>query len=469
MLVASNYPTGWNAVHSELKINFQRTDLNILSVINLNYQPTKIVITIPITTFNFSNKYVYLNSGPYVGTYLIESQSNISSATWLFAEGVQLGNSSGGYIISEDYCPNYHIDIMIYKGNGDYITTLSPGTFTDGTAEQDLSGVLSKNINQFPISELSGVSGALDIFEEFYIKYRERWTGYNGTHTTGTKFFGVNAVFQDGIVNDGTLNNYAPNIADDYTITKGKFLQEFTLPVWNTNEDFILQFIYEGGLLIYFPLTLNINYLDINKDTISSYSSAIAEAAAGGICGVSLNTLAIPSDCKFIEAYIDAGEDSSRCLQYGCVVEGCVDNTYTLPEPTKVIDSIFIQLDCSSRNRTALRWLNNIGGLSQWCFSNAYSLNNENKDNKYIMGNDGTKTSNIFVTTNNHKRYITVGAEQLTFDQWEQLSKINITQVYYNGIWQNVAIEHANDDVSVDGMYSRELTIMLNPSRSHKF
>lgn len=469
MITASNYPTGWNAVHSEIKINFQRTDINVLAVLNFSYMPTKITISIPITTFNFIDKYIYLNSGQYIGTYLITGQSNISGATWLFTDGTQLGSSSGGYIISEDYCPNYHIDIMIYKGDGTYITTLSPGTFTDGTASQDLSGVLSKNINQFPISELSGISGVLDISQEFYIKYRERWTSYNGSYVTGTKFFGVNAVFQDGTLNDGTLNNYAPNIATDYTVTKGKFLQDFEQPIWNINEDFILQFIYEGGLLQYFPLTLNINYLDVNKDTISTYTVLISEVAAGGVCGISLNALVIPPDCKYIEAFINAGQNSSRCLELGCVEEGCVDNEYTLPAASKVIDSLFIQLDYATRNRTALRWLNYMGGLSQWCFTNTYSLNNENKDNKFVLGNDGTKTSNIFCTTNSHKPFITVGADQLTYDQWSQLSIINIAQIYRNNSWQNVLIEHANDDIPVEGIYTRELTIMLNPTKSHKF
>jgi hypothetical protein len=468
MLTVTNYPVGWNALHSELKVNFQRKDIDINHISVIPGNPNQVIVKYNLNAFDFIGKTIYINSGNYVGNYVVDSQSDWGSETWLYILTSPIGNSTGGYMISDDLCPSYKVDVLIYKGDGTYITIMQPSPFTDGTCFQELSGILSKNINQFPTSELSSFSGKSDIYEEFYLMYRENYTGAPGGYTTGGKFYGVNAVFQDGTLNDGTLNNFIPNISDAYAVTKGKFLQMFEMPVMNVFQDFLLYFVWDGGYTKNYPLTLYVNYLDVNKAVISSYSSLLNDASAGYLCAVSLSGLVIPDTACYLDAYIQVGTTQIRCLELDTVEPGCVDPVLSTVTAQKLIDSLIIKLDRTNKHVTPIRYLNFMGGLSQWTFTNKYYLNNENKDNKYIVGNDGTKLSNIYVTSNSKENIISVGAENITLDQWNELSNINIPQMLIGATWQNVAVKHKNDEIAIDEVYIREMTFLKNPLKSHK-
>ena len=474
MLTVVSNPLGWNAVHSPLIVEFQRKDLDVINTEldtgNPQYTPTRVS---PITT-DLTGKTVYINSGCYVGNYVVYSQYNYTGYSLLYLTTPFISVTVGGYIVSDDYRLNYSIDLLIYNGSSTLITTLNFGTFTDGVAEVDISEVLSKNINQFPTAAINslGAPGQLsDIYSTFQLGFREKYTGYTSIISVFSLFWGVNAVLQDGTVNDGTLNNYMPylDVATPSNNRIGKFLQGFTEPVMNISNPFELHFIYSGGDLPDYPLTLFVKYLNINKGTIGTYTSLISDDSAGYLCRVNLNSLTIPSDAFYLEVYVEAGDTQSRYFEVDYIEDGYIDSAVISTTDQKIVQSLFIRIDRSILNLTELRWLNLEGGISQWTFNYTNSLNNENKDSKAIITNDNTKVSNINVISNKFNRFISVGADGLTYEQWYQLSLINIAQIYQDGNWMNVFVEQKNDDVDARGMYSREMTIRLNPLRTHKF
>ena len=129
-----------------------------------------------------------------------------------------------------------------------------------------------------------------------------------------------------------------------------------------------------------------------------------------------------------------------------------------------VITPLTVKIDRSNDNLVQIRWSNEHGGTSQHTFKFNRALKNENKDVKYIIGNDFTKACNLKVLNASFQESITIGADNLTADQWFQLSKVTFAQMLESDKWINVIIEHSNNEVSVrDGNYSIELTIVKEP------
>jgi hypothetical protein len=329
MLTVSSYPLGWVAIHSPVEIGFQRKDANILGIGVVTNIPEHTEVRITATTIDLTGKTIYINSGAYVGNYLVSSQANYpGNYTSLVLVCAYKGSSIGGYIVSDDYNINYYIEVNVYA-DGVLITTnpLKVGTFTNGTALTDISEILKGQIDQFPTSALTGDAVASECYKHFSFTVQEKCTDFAGIVSNPYYFWGINAVKQNGDVNGSRMVGYEPyydNEAIPNVLTKGKFLQSFVEPVFNINKDFELSFIWQGGMMQYYLLTVNYEFQDINKAAISTTQKVLNMVNAGKLVRLNLSDLTIPSTAYFIKVSVDVGDTRPKYVASGYVASGYV-------------------------------------------------------------------------------------------------------------------------------------------------
>lgn len=134
------------------------------------------------------------------------------------------------------------------------------------------------------------------------------------------------------------------------------------------------------------------------------------------------------------------------------------------------LDQLTIKIDRDEDNLINVRWLNEVGGISQFTFKKNYYYNNEQKDGKFIVNDRFSEKSNYKALSINYNRVITAGADNLDYDTWLNLSKIYFAQVQDGSEWVNCIIEHNAEEVSVrEGTYKREIKILLNPYKFQSF
>jgi len=329
MIEVTQYPQGWNAIHSPVEVKLQRKDYNI-QVIYFNDYGNGDSVRVQIKDYTIETsmigQYIYINSPLYVGSFKVLDVYGQDNYYSFWIDTPYVGDCLGGFIVSDILKPYYNIDLELGYGSesvSTLITTLSFGTFYDGTAQVVLSEMLKKIIPQFPTLPLSGDAVVSECYKMFNFRIRERYTGTTGSYSYRYYFYGINAVKQNGDVNGCRMVGFEPNLTGG-VITKGKFLQEFEQPIFNINEDFELSFIWQGGEIQSYPVTVKYAYLNINKVLISTESVLLSVINAGKLVRLSLSELTIPSNACYIQASVDKGDTTTRYIREGYVREGYI-------------------------------------------------------------------------------------------------------------------------------------------------
>jgi hypothetical protein len=137
---------------------------------------------------------------------------------------------------------------------------------------------------------------------------------------------------------------------------------------------------------------------------------------------------------------------------------------------TEIIEGLTIRIDRACNNLIQVRWLNEQGTNHQYTFGYNSFLSNDNKDSKVIRSDKFSTKNNTKVLGASFDRKITVGAEYITADVWEQLSKIVFAEDEINGVWEKCSIEHKSEEVPVrEGVYNREMTIVRDTYKLQTF
>lgn len=319
MLTVTSNPENWVAIHSPVEFEFQRKDI---TGVNATYGGASGLVKLrfnEILTVNLTGKRIYVCVDEYTGYYTVYSVYNGTTYYDIYIYASFIGNRNDGYIVSDYIRTNYRIDVEVYNDDTLITDDINFGTFANGVASTDLQEVLKDEIPQFPTSSLTTLTLADTVVSECYAYFkarvRERYTGYTGAWSSYYTFYGINAVKQNGDANGSEMVGWQPSYdttSFPFVVTKGKFLQSFTQPIYNINKEFELDFIWQGDQLQYFPATVTYTYLDINKAVISYETQLLNMINAGKLSRLSLANCTIPAAACYVTVKMEVGDTRSE-------------------------------------------------------------------------------------------------------------------------------------------------------------
>lgn len=284
----------WNAAFNPVIFTYQRRDFEVTGItldtsgnakITLNADVSSIATAITtnqaaitnaaaegITIINYQHIYVYLNAGPYKGTFRVNSADNFSLVI-----NTPFISAATGYVNINMLRPYYKILTQIT-----YVDPLT-GLMNNitSTNRPDGSGVVKADISNFLQSILRAKDDSSytdvnfrdkNLSASYTIQYAEQYDDYTKPGTTITSpYISIQAPYyvtytarQLRSQNGGNLAEYVPFPTSP---TTAKWVTDFTEPAYTNGYPFDIAFIYSealAGRQLYYKMVL----LDINRSPL---------------------------------------------------------------------------------------------------------------------------------------------------------------------------------------------------------
>lgn len=266
----------WNAVHHPIVYSFQRSDFDVVSIVQGN--PGKLVVSTSVSTtigLNYNNREtVYIRSGNYDGVYYVSQNFGFSFEI----TAVYLGDAYGGFVNDDYIRRNYYLQVQpftINYANNVYTPQALRRYYPDqrGVLLVDVSGVL-QNIarlqNTFDYSTINSPEELMG--GAFNIEYKEVYNGSNNSFTTftpTTKAFYTNSAKQFLDVNGANMGVFVPA-----SLNIARFLGPNCSYTYFPDFLFAIGFIYSEFMAGY-QITREMDLFDQDGNLITHYSDAI--------------------------------------------------------------------------------------------------------------------------------------------------------------------------------------------------
>ncbi len=251
----------WLAAYNPLVFTWGRQDAQVQSITGfLTGGVTEVRVTISGSDFSDidpTGKFVYLNSGQYVGVFKVLFSFDNGTTTIIRIDTDFIGASTGGYI-NNLARENYRIQftITIFK-QGIYpikTVTISQSVKKDGTTELDVAPVLQDTLIPILDQDSTDINAPdFNLFGFFQIGRVELWDDQVSTSfaNLAQRWFFTYSANQYGNEFGSNLFEFVPflgssnsGLTEPDLSKKGKFLTKFTNPKYWNGWPFKLMFIY---------------------------------------------------------------------------------------------------------------------------------------------------------------------------------------------------------------------------------
>lgn len=369
-----NGASKWNAVRNPIVYKGQRRDYAWTVLDNNGGFARILIFGVNVTAALTVGKQMAVIGDAGTINFVSTITGSVFSAgsTYItFAQPYTVGSSANGLANDLTGRPNYRLEVEVYDASNTLLNS-KPLTYTPDKQYKiliDTSVVLDRSL-----SSDNSYDYTVDLYEivkdspagsiEFYIKYKEVWTGSAEAQTSDSanKYYAVEGARQIGDPYGGNLSEYVCLNA-----APGKFLTKFdVLPAW------------EGYPLIVSAL------IDGNVDSdIYAYIFGLSELTAAPV----------PLKGTMVDLIIKKEFTAS-------------DDSFQISKstgPVAITEEKFFKVKCPLSNSVMLIGRNSIGGMFQWCFD-------YNQVYTFIYA-DGSKA----------KRY-RMQANNLSLNDWEALN-----------------------------------------------
>lgn len=320
--------------------------------------------------------------------------SAFSGGNTLITLNTAFTTSSSGYVNNLTERPGYRVEVEVYNGSGLQIGSV-PMSYAPTT-----SGGLLINISEQLRAYLSAditatLTGATDIFTdtnytEFYIKYREVWSGSAESQTddTANRFYAVLGARQIPATYGGNLAEY---VTFDDGNPQGLWLNRFDRPKAWRGFPFLMSVIVGDNIADdVYPA---VYYYDIDGVLISAQGAVETDRSGTVILFDPDELLTIPDDAVEMRLHLIRFTGS-----------------------TELVEIISVDIVDPCDNPVYLIGRNSLGGAMQWMFDRS-------QEYTFDYGN-GRKAKRLVLTARN-----------ITIDQWEKLHDfITLDDVYKQNI-----------------------------------
>lgn len=369
----------WNAVRNPVVYKMQRSDFTFDQVNNntgnIQLQFNAVDISASFTVGD--SVYIQSDNGVYDLSGVVTAKS-FSTNTLITINQAYVSAAPGGFLNNFTTRLNYRVQIEVYNGAGVLLPEmLVKAPSQKGALLIDVSSILKANLIADLDADLTGTTEVFDdtnAYIQFYIKYREVWTGSAESQTSdvANKFFASLSARQIPAPNGGNMAEYAYG--------EIKFLTKLTTPVMWRGYPFLLSAIIKEDIAS-----------DVFLDT--GVDASTPDDYSGKLIHFDLNQ--IITDQSINETDVAIFESTSG--------------------PPQLSETLPIELREACENPILLVGRNSLGGILTWMFD-------DNQDYSFV--NQDTK--------NKRMRLI---ADDLTINQWEALQDFfGLGEVYRNNI-----------------------------------
>jgi hypothetical protein len=285
----------WNAAFNPIIFTYQRKDFEVTSVVidtatgnarvNVNADMSAIENAITannaiisnaaaqgITLLNFQTIYVYLNAGPYVGTFVVNSANGNSMVI-----NTPFTGTAVGFVNINMLKPYYQVSTKIT-----YVDPLTNAINTitsvnrpnnQGITQADISNFLQSLLRAKDDSDYSQINYRdANLSASYTIQYAEQYDDYQNPGATitspyisiATPYYVMFTARQIQSKNGGNLAEYVPFPT---STTLAKWVTDFSEPAYTNGYPFDISFIYSealAGRQLYYKIVLQ----DINRNPL---------------------------------------------------------------------------------------------------------------------------------------------------------------------------------------------------------
>jgi len=479
--IVSSY---WNAAFNPIVFQFTRQDSQIVSITQAT--SGKAFVTLNGTTFGTPSplgKYVYLNSEPYEGTYLVTGYAISATQTFITIDTPYLTNTTGGYINNLARL-NYRINfaLSVYKSGSYPVATIyfNQSVTQNGYTALDIAPPL-KNYLTAVCDQTSTNVNAPDnnLFGFTQLGFTEVWDGSNeDSGAVDSRFYFMYSALQLRNPYGSNMFSYVPLLGSSTTgltvpdtAKKGKFLTKFTSPKYWNGYPFRLMFIYDAylnGQQVYREeyrkdingLAINdtqtqltttgeeaVNYLNItgnyasNIEQVDVYLSILntQEVTTGVTVNPVLNPPVRPvqnfNGNITVTGIVQPKPNINKYYQAGYVTNGYATEPTTNSNNLQIIETLPVDVihDCVEEP-FYLMWLNTIGGFDFYMFSysQTYAIDtgNEQQFSPYEWDISVAERNKYDLQNTNQDVYV-LGAERVTKADLDGLVDLFASPIVY--------------------------------------
>lgn len=264
----------WNAAFNPIVFTYQRKDFQLTAInpdgnnnmiVTVNASLTGVIAT----NNNIPGDMVYINAGPYNGTYTVAKV--IGNQVYFDSPYI---TSATGFININRLRPYYQVltEITYFdtitNSMKKVISTNRPDT--TGLVKADISSFLQSILHIRDDSNYTAVNYRdMNLCASYTIRYAEQWDGnFLQYFSISHPYYIVYAAKQLGDPYGGNLAAYVPFLTVPGTTQRAHWVTDFEEPAYSNGYPFDIGFIYGetlAGRDIYCELTL----LDINRQPIT--------------------------------------------------------------------------------------------------------------------------------------------------------------------------------------------------------
>lgn len=262
--VAPGKVSNWNAAFNPILFTYQRRDFNITSVEN-NAGRCVFHTQESLVGLNEADT-VYVNAGPYQGTFTVLLAS-INS----FMTAGPFSSDATGFMNSDTLRPYYKVNTEITYFDRDknsfvtknYFHSPNPST---GKTIADLSGVLRSIVRAKDDSQYNQINiNDTNLSNSYTVRYREVYDGFTGDwFSAGQAFYVTYSAMQVQSPFGGNIGQFVPFTGG----SSARFVTDFKEPCYSLGYPFDLGFIY-SDLMADGTFYMTIGKLDINRSAIA--------------------------------------------------------------------------------------------------------------------------------------------------------------------------------------------------------
>lgn len=258
----------WNAAFNPVVFTYQRKDFEVTGVSGDGNGQMIVSVNADLTGV-VKGDMVYLNAGPYKGTYTVDS----FTGKQLFFKSPYT-TTGAGYININRLRPYYQVltEISYFDaGTAQSILSINRPD-TTGLIRADISSFLQTILHARDDSDFSAINYRDENLSASYtIRYAEKWDnqGHDPVYITITDpYYVLYAAKQLGDAYGGNLAAYVPFPSVSGSNQRALWVTDFAEPAYTNGYPFDIGFIYGetlAGRAVYYELAL----LDINRQLIT--------------------------------------------------------------------------------------------------------------------------------------------------------------------------------------------------------
>lgn len=472
----------WWAVHNPIFYTFARRDYEIVSI-TLSSGTIGIITLAPgyvLTNLSdYIGKTIYVNSGPYVGGYVVESVSFSGTNYLIYFQGHTGIDMAGGYVNDLFARSGWYLQVNVYKYDFDtasnvFISSLRSAGNVEGNVSVDVSGIIKSSVSTMDTFQYDKV-GYWDRYANvfFHISYQELFKDSSTpifvdemldpywpsdpAPTIPRRYFATKSVRQIQKLNGSNMAAYLGVLPDVGYTKKGDFISDFAKPVYWPGFPWDIAFI-ASELLGFVQLSRNEQTVDTNETVIGTNAGDIDRldgemdgALFPGETRVML-TGSYTDNIKKVFIWIQTGDAfSSRYVADDYVADDYVEEldgpTFVPIEITKRFP-IYLNFECYD-NPVYLKWKGTQGGWNYWLFGFDQKVNTETQGNGQFEQNiSDMETAQGKVEWINKKSLpsMQVGATGISIDNYDGIAglmesvevKMLVSSSPY--VWQTVLV-----------------------------